>query len=253
MDYEKYKTNSDFLYKFCPINLYTYRNLINNELWFSLPKTFNDPYDCRFNLQLDELTEDGVQAFYRDKNLTSGELNDRLLLFRQDKNEIVKEIEADYREKIHNEFLVGCFSEKCDNKLMWAHYADGFKGMCLIFERKAHEAFFQGGKVNYSSEIPIVHYGGNGELEATLIFLTKDDIWKYEEEVRSVVKIDGGRNPIKYNPKALKGVIFGYRVNADDKHAIKEIVKRHPEYSEVKFYCAVPHNSNITLEIKEEK
>src|SRR5476649_2612680 len=45
----------DILYKYAAINQYLFSALINNELWFSDPDSFNDPYDCNINYDFSDV------------------------------------------------------------------------------------------------------------------------------------------------------------------------------------------------------
>lgn len=39
-----------------------------------------------------------------------------------------------FKENIFSEYYLACFSGKNDNQLMWSHYADSHKGICLVYE-----------------------------------------------------------------------------------------------------------------------
>ena len=45
-----------------------------------------------------------------------------------------------------------CFSEHCDDILMWSHYSDGHKGFCLEFDRERLEAWKFCRPVDYDQE-----------------------------------------------------------------------------------------------------
>lgn len=112
-------------------------------------------------------------------------------------------------EETTSKALIGCFSKRNDSILMWSHYGDSHKGVCLEFE--VNEDDFS--NINYSDKkcffniYPIIEsilksdYLGNNELYkseenneiALKPFLVKAKDWSYEEEVRflcSLVKID---------------------------------------------------------------
>ena len=47
-----------YLYKFMKADDNLIDNLKNNQLWFSSPKDFNDPFDCKINATLDMSNEE---------------------------------------------------------------------------------------------------------------------------------------------------------------------------------------------------
>ncbi|MEP5366130.1 MAG: DUF2971 domain-containing protein [Reichenbachiella sp.] len=252
MKFEPVVTSNRLIYKYSAISLNSLKNIINTSLYFSSPNEFNDPFDCRFVLQLNDITINGVKSFYKGKSLSKDTLRSKIDLFKKDKNLIVQEIEDDYNQNLRKDFGVTCFSETEDNILMWAHYADNFKGFCLIFDRQIHPEFFQGNKVQYKDEITIAEYDGNRKFESGEIFLTKLKLWEYEREVRSIAKLDGGDNPVKFNPRSLTGVIFGNKMKQSDKKMIKHLIQFHPEYEAVSFYNAIPDYKNKKVQITEE-
>lgn len=46
---------SSILHKYLGANQFLYSSLINNELWFSNPGDFNDPYDCNIHYDLSDI------------------------------------------------------------------------------------------------------------------------------------------------------------------------------------------------------
>jgi hypothetical protein len=45
------------VFKYREINKNTYQLLINREIWFSKPNTFNDPFECNINVEFGENLE----------------------------------------------------------------------------------------------------------------------------------------------------------------------------------------------------
>ncbi len=120
---------------------------------------------------------------------------------------------------------------------MWSHYADKHKGICLVFDWKIDKEFFMGYKVNYENSIQEISYDGNGSLDIAKGFLTKLSHWSYEYEVRAIVKLDDENNQLaSFDPKALRGIIFGERILPNDEKTIINIIKMHSGYNNIEFY-----------------
>ena len=98
--------------------------------------------------------------------------------------------------------LISCFSKRKDSLLMWSHYADSHKGVCIEYERPDNDDFLD---VIYQAKRPeaelykavshaiALSIMSGGDLEAAHFenikelakpFLVKSLEWKYEEEIR---------------------------------------------------------------------
>jgi len=103
-----------------------------------------------------------------------------------------------------------CFSKTWRNPVLWSHYADKHKGLCLSFEVENKLL----GKVDYvDSRLP-VPTELNEEFMKKLLF-TKFRHWEYEQEYRVYVQLEeeeDGMYFAKYsNELRLKKVIVGSR------------------------------------------
>ena len=110
--------------------------------------------------------------------------------------------------------------------LMWAHYADSFKGVCLEFEIDESEV-----------EVKEIIYEGDSVLtlredvtsiteeEAKILLCKKYPDWKYEEEYRIFSRDEHVEDGVE-----LKKIYLGERISETNKELIKKIV---PEGVEV--------------------
>lgn len=105
-------------------------------------------------------------------------------------------------------------SEVPDHILMWSHYADCHRGLCLEFSTDS--TFFKRAEpIRYSQEFPVFDYfETNADERARMIALTKADFWSYEKEWR-IVDTDAGPGIQRYPAKALRRVIFGSETPKD--------------------------------------
>jgi hypothetical protein len=93
---------------------------------------------------------------------------------------------------VSERFGVICFTKDWSNPLMWAHYADKHRGVCLGFDiddELLHEINYVSGKL-----LPIVNMdldgGGLTERFVEEILFTKHEYWRYEDEVRVYVPLE---------------------------------------------------------------
>jgi hypothetical protein len=145
-------------------------------------RRFNDPFDSKLGLdhsrkiiQLNDNEMDAVGAGYFSK--------DDFEKHHQNLDEL----------EMRDRYNLACFSESYDSLLMWAHYADAHKGICLKLKyypkRLPAGCFFK--KVRYSTHYPKINVLQTEERsEVETFFLTKSVDWLYEREWRLVVPVE---------------------------------------------------------------
>jgi hypothetical protein len=141
----------------------------------------------------------------------------------------VRRINSDNHTTIEAKWRVLSLSAAPANELMWSHYADGHRGVTLIFDASVGE-FGLAFKVHYVEErAPVDITTGSlaDVLNATL--LTKRSAWAYEQEFRCIapeppepqtLRLD--RQFMEFPPNRLKGVIFGVKTPSSQ---VAEIVR----------------------------
>lgn len=170
--------------------------------------------------------------------------------------ESIKELEMQFIndllpkiKELRNKALVSCFSERNDSILMWGHYADKHKGVCIGY-KKPEQYFYD---IEYSfkrvkfplyelsciiasylilDEIPV--FNCEEILKKGLKpFLTKSKEWEYEKEVRCLFSlndkkkfknIDEGRYLYKM-PSEVVEIYLGCKVTDEQKNRLLEIIK----------------------------
>lgn len=190
--------------------------------------------------------------------------------------ELAKQRMPELRNVIFTKFneSIGVLSltQKRDDILMWAHYAQNNKGLVIEFDDN-HEFFNQpqdsGGlsgslhKVFYSEDRP--NRDSMLEMTASDIFLLKSEKWKDEEEWRMLQSLENGKRlekdgsailddegqPIylfSFPPSCITGVIFGTRMFEQNKSRITHVLST-DDYSHVKRYQAVLDDRKFKLNI----
>lgn len=193
--------------------------LKSKSLWFQNPSEFNDIFEGRFN------TEKMIRPREGDVPISFAELGPTI-------------------KKCSSKLSVTCFSAVKDNYLMWAHYADNYKGVCLEFDFIETDFFDnselgfvrrgQSGKVNYSTEFPKITFHEKF-LDWTYIqtqikdaLFTKSVDWMYEEEFRVLLNESKGLK--KFSATSLRNVTLGPRCGDEQFENIKKEVQ---EYNKI--------------------
>jgi hypothetical protein len=90
-----------------------------------------------------------------------------------------------YKDQMGARFGVLCFSRHWHNPVLWSHYADRHRGICLGFDIDSRGAK----PVAYQAERPRLRIPPSCS-DADQLLYTKFLNWQYEEEWRSWIQID---------------------------------------------------------------
>ena len=214
-------------YKFRTCNKYLFQSLINESIGLTSPGYFNDPFDSPIRELLnnnEEFSQYICQAY--NDCLKVSCFSSNIKLPRED-------------EKIHQiihkeEKLKGALPEYL-NELMWAHYADSHKGVCIkyhfpnSFTKFVHNSdgitcFFY--DVIYSDS-DISQYSNKDSINMKDAFFLKGKQWEYENELRLLYFDIKGREGYKVikAENCIEAVYFGLRCSEEDKTTIMNILK----------------------------
>jgi Protein of unknown function (DUF2971) len=158
----------------------------------SNPSNLNDPWDCK--------------PAFDPHSLDNPEVLEREIAWRPEhpaKHLWAEQMRNQSQARV--DFIVGasksvgqmlaqrriyCLTPRADSTLMWSHYADYHRGICLEFS-VANRLFSRAREVVYREEYPRwVPCGINDEPSRVMeLILTKSSDWSYEKEYR-LVSID---------------------------------------------------------------
>lgn len=196
------------------------RTVLNDELYMATSSSFNDPFDLNpvfsFEGSKEEQIEDyirlhekfGVQCDGDLREIATALVEERLSADAIENTEATMGIA--HRLAVADVTGVYCLTTEPDNLLMWAHYADNHKGICLEFSNQIALEVGVPMKVAYSHlRTPIRMYGAQ-ENSLELSLCTKSSHWAYEEEWRLIrPQYDGGKGVAVFRPACLTGIIIG--------------------------------------------
>lgn len=226
----KDKSVPKFIFHYTNVNKHLYESLLNSELWFATPKSFNDPFDCKYDNQT-PWNEELVRKHVCETISHTGEQVDPEDVVRSFKAEpdLFSKYVSDRIKEVTSGQGVFCCSESAINVLMWSHYADKHRGVCIKLDiSKDINLFEHSHKVKYYWKYPKFDFFKENDLANRLF--AKSRHWEYEEEIRTV-KMKPGL--YKFNKECLKEIIFGINSNPKEIKIIKKIVES--KYNNVKF------------------
>lgn len=207
--------------------------VVESLLWMSSPEAFNDPADLqatwviegsatelrsRINALVKEL-EPGLSFKQRERKV--------LDLMQKPREQQVRGVQTSYTQQRRN-FGVCCFARDPRNVLMWSHYANGHKGVCLRYEfARDIPVLARAMRVQYLEEDtfqPINWAHAKAMREAIGDTLTrKHKRWEYEGEHRIMLEGQAGTH-LRVRPEALAGVILGCHATEAVRGAVSNLL-----------------------------
>jgi hypothetical protein len=215
------------LYKYKPCNIQHLRSfIVDSLLYLSARSELNDPFDVKSVLHFTKETlhpPSYYKQLSKDQGLTHSkrkEIKNRLSSPEKIKNAIQSHLyKAIEGTGFHS------FTKRHRDLLMWSHYADGHRGVCMVFST-AHDidTFINALPVSYQQSLPVIEYSQNigGDL-VKKAFLTKAKPWKYEDE-RRIFCPKLAKKFLYFDPASLVGLIFGANISTENEAAIRGLV-----------------------------
>jgi hypothetical protein len=241
----------NYIYKFCPINEFTIKNLILSQMWFGPPNLMNDQLEGLVKIKNVNFkpSNKAINNFIRINSLHNFYFEPERKIEEQG---FVKFYMSHWFRFERTRYAISCFASNPKESLMWAHYANKHSGLCLVYDRellleslRVYHHEFKSTSIKYGVRPTITLIEKNGSIEYSSdlpIISTKNSNWKYEKETRFYLKNDRNENSpgqtIFIQNSVLKGIIYGYQISEEDQDTISLIIRNEPLYSHVKEYSA---------------
>lgn len=176
---------------------YSLDTIVNEKLWVSSPKLFNDPFDSAININYSlELVNMATEVM---KEVFGEQKTDELMntpvfkaAVRQASKKVSKELSKRNFE-IEQGVFVSCFSEKANinSVCMWAHYANNHSGFCAEYDFEDIKNAGDYGCLPVKYTDKYILNDNPATIEESIEFLlnlvfTKAKTWKGEKEWRIV-------------------------------------------------------------------
>lgn len=129
------------IYKYRKFDEYTFEELAQSKIYGSLPSILNDPFDSLMNYDFRDIYQ-SISNQEKFENLYKIYLKTRPAPEKFDPSD--NSYLEDERNKfvdyifllLRSSFYVFCFSDSPTNTVLWAHYADSYKGIVLSYDAK---------------------------------------------------------------------------------------------------------------------
>jgi hypothetical protein len=215
--------------------------LCNNELWFSSPKLFNDPFDGQLDVEV------LLEKFFNSQKST---------IAQKDKDAIFEYCRKN--NLIYYGMAILSLNQSNSDIIVWSHYADEHRGICFEFTLEGLRKDFWKNPYNVDADVnyelnPIdilnqLSFNDDGNIDGVrltasiirALWESKHKNWEYEGEIRFFhqdEKIYEGKNGIakKFDPNNLTSIYYGIRTPKTTKQCIHALLKDE-RYTHVKEY-----------------
>ncbi len=251
------------IYRYQHFSATTVESLCHDTLHFADPTVFNDPFDCQptvyANSDIDTLRPllfvlvkrrveaESVAALNKarlkgekaaahasrlGKRAALSELDNIAYHATNPEYEVSEEeaelwlLTSDIQRELLKQYDRGvcCFSAVSDNALLWSHYGDQHRGLCVGYSLNRtprpllREVVYGGSRTVATSLIAKAMLGNDAEARGSLdrdVLLRKAPCWRYEREWRLL-----GDRGVQDSALELKDVTFGLRCPAAIMHAV---------------------------------
>lgn len=234
------------LYQYRPWNYHTCSQLQGEYIWCAKASEFNDPFDSILGLPI---LWEIIEKFHFAEKIPIKEEN---VL------DLYKKIN-EYRYYMR----VSCLTSEYDNLLMWSHYADRHKGICIGFDKDRLDepkGKFSISPVIYTDDFLklkncIEYYRAENDIirfhmdakPASILTVIKGKNWKYENEYRVFAdeqNFDNNKYSISW---PIKAVYLGLSIEEKVKDEVLDIAQK----KNFSIFQAVPSENFLGIKFKE--
>jgi len=211
------------LFKYMPWPGFARETLLEQRIWYSKMSAFNDPFEGKYDIQKGlsvhaaialaakykaDCDWHEVEEYIRSRVLLPGRNS---LVLRNEFETVVRQQVDLAQEQIRNLGVLS-LSMVPDSILLWSHYADEHKGICIEFERNIDEdsGILENSRpVIYSDMYPTPSVDQlvlDPRALTNKVVYTKSHHWAYEKEWRLWKDKGNQKHPL---PGPVKSVILG--------------------------------------------
>lgn len=193
----------------------------------------NDPYELKFNLDIDPLAEGHEEEYFKNN---PGKTREDFLSWQShvlNHDGYTWYREQEQRNAIAQEISLCSFTESNENNLMWSHYTDNHKGICIEYKPELFEylktlkGYIVFGKVAYLDNPPTVKSLEDINSKVEKIMFSKQTEWRYEKEHRIIFFSKNDTDYLPIDHKYIRAVYTGSRIDYQLEKKIINLCEKH--------------------------
>jgi hypothetical protein len=249
-------------------------SIVKNRHCMVSPAWINDPFDCKPHFNTEKITLSDVRRLieiaqnYTDRRLSPGDINNMVEIMREhpdDMFNLIEKVMKAFRED-SKRLAILSFTTKPDDVLMWSHYADSHRGICLQFDKELLADVSPGKQlldeeyglldVEYDDNMRLLNEFASEELATQFIkssMTRKAREWRYEDEWRLIAgdhkDVSKAGIQITLVNNSLTGIVFGCDIPADHRELVRQWLSETTVNKDVKCYQARKSRTEYALEV----
>ncbi len=201
--------------------------IVGLRLYHTLPSEFNDPFECKPHWAWPGtasskryIRKEFTRIALRNGKSRREAENFASEMMRDQKKS--RKLIVDSAVKHYQKVRICCFSESKSSLLLWSHYANGHRGVCLGFRTDSHP-IATCLKVHYQDAYPTLEYPLFENARGFRPVLIKSKDWQYEAEYRSLMygndtetRTDprlGDRESLFLEPSTISDIFLGSEIS----------------------------------------
>ena len=163
------------IYKYIPCTKIEHLEAIlsDDKFYFSDWRNLNDPMEGFFRFWEKDHTDEEINLFVNQKD----------------------------------ELGISCFSLTCNEILMWSHYTNNHKGVCIEVDvdiNRSQDITLE--VIKYQKNIPNLRLTTGENMTPKEVLSTKIEPWCYEKEIRAFCKEKNTRHKVGKITKIIRGI-----------------------------------------------
>jgi hypothetical protein len=255
------------LYKYRAFSVLCLRAITEAEIFYARPNSFNDPMDCDPTIEVDMSLASLEKLLFkllsrtRDRKAATARINALRALAEELPDDplspetedytrrlLASEIRSELDGELGNAGVLS-LSATWRSALMWSHYADEHRGICIEYDTSDQQhprlapVSYRSPRAIRTSDIWLWKVRDDNEAKLRVMktyFFAKSPEWKYEREWRDVADASG---PVSV-PYRMTGIHFGMRC---DSSVITSIVKLLADRRNIRLWQVLPKDDGFQL------
>ncbi|MCI0920550.1 DUF2971 domain-containing protein [Sphingobacterium rhinopitheci] len=183
---------------------------------FSSAFNLNDTFELKFNLDIEPEYDGHEKAFYDRNPDSTKEDFERWKSHALNHHGYTWYAEQAIRDSLAQNISLCSFSKNNTSNLMWSHYTDNYKGICIEYNEELFDYLHSlknhiaSDIITYSETPPILKGSDPVDIIAKKLMFNKQIEWQYEEEYRIIIRSDENTEFIPIDRSLIKSCFYRF-------------------------------------------